>query len=43
MVGYLLEEDEEKITLTDSKMGNDFYGTINVIPRGCMVSMVIIR
>jgi hypothetical protein len=43
MVGYLLEEDEDKITLTDSKMGSNFYGTVNVIPRGCIVSMVVIQ
>lgn len=36
MVGYLLEEDEEKLTLSDSKMGDNFYGTINVIPKGCI-------
>ncbi len=35
MVGYLLEEDEKKLVLSDSLMG-EFYGTINVIPKGCI-------
>ena len=43
MVGYLLEEDEEKVTLADSKMGDNFYGTINVIPKGCIVEMTTIK
>ena len=39
MVGYLLEEDEDKIVIFDSKMGQTFYGTINVIPRGTVVKI----
>lgn len=39
MVGYLLEEDEDKISLSDSKMGDGFYGTVNVIPKGCVISV----
>ena len=37
-VGYLLEEDEREVVLVDSVTG-DGYGTINVIPRGCIVSV----
>lgn len=43
MVGYLLEEDETKIVLVDSKLGSKFYGTVNVIPRGCITELTVIR
>lgn len=43
MVGYLLEEDEDKVSLTDSKMGDHYYGTINVIPRGCIRHIEVLR
>ena len=39
MLGYLLEQDEETITLVDSMMGTKYYGTVNVIPRGCIKSI----
>lgn len=43
MVGYVFEEDEDKITLVDSFMGPHYYGTINVIPKGCIVKTLTIR
>lgn len=37
-IGYLYEEDEEYIVLLDSFAGED-YGTLNIIPRGCIKSI----
>lgn len=34
-VAYILEEDEDQVVLVDSYTA-DGYGTINVIPRGCI-------
>jgi hypothetical protein len=34
-VGYLYEEDEKYIVLVDSLAGDEF-GTLNIIPRGCI-------
>lgn len=41
-VAYLLEDDEAQIVLVDSYTP-DGYGTINVIPKGCIVEMTTIK
>ncbi len=45
-VAYLYEEDENQVVLVDSydQEGGDkvMYGTINVIPKGCIQKMEVI-
>lgn len=41
-VGYLLEEDEREVVMIDSYTA-DGYGTINVIPKGCIEKMTTIK
>jgi len=46
-VAYLYEDDDGQIVIVDSYDQEDgdkvVYGTINVIPKGCIVSMVVLR
>ena len=46
-VAYLYEEDENQIVVVDSYDQEDgekvYYGTINVIPRGCIMSIVELK
>jgi hypothetical protein len=41
-VAYLYEEDEDQVVLTDSYTA-DAFGTFNVIPRGCIKSMEVLK
>lgn len=39
-IGYLYEEDENQVVLVDSYFEEkDLYGTVNRIPKGCIISI----